>query len=146
MLLLDALYAMGCILLSPYILVMIISRPSFRAGIGARFRPGLQPEPSRQTVWLHGSSAGEIDLLRALTVQIEALPGDYRIVISAFSVSGYTIANKKFPEHTVIYFPIDFSIVVRRFLKVINPELIVLVESELWPNFIATAASESIRR
>ena len=139
MLLLDVLYVAAFIVLSPWILAMIIFRPSFRAGIGARFRPALHAEPSRPTVWLHGSSAGEIDLLRALAGQVETLPGDYRIVISAFAVSGYTAAKKAFPQHTVIYFPVDFSPVVRRFLRVIQPKLIVLVESELWPNFIATS-------
>jgi len=137
--LLDVLYVAAFILLSPWILAMLIFRPSFRAGAIARFIPDLPAEPSRQTVWLHGSSAGEIDLLRALTSQIEALPGDYRIVISAFAVSGYTAAKNAFPQHTVIYFPVDFSPVIRRFLKVIRPDLIVLVESEFWPNFIATS-------
>jgi 3-deoxy-D-manno-octulosonic-acid transferase len=60
-LLLDVLYVVAFILLSPWILVMTIFRPSFRAGMGARFRPALQAEPARQTIWLHGSSAGEID-------------------------------------------------------------------------------------
>jgi 3-deoxy-D-manno-octulosonic-acid transferase len=138
-LLLDVLYVAAFIVLSPWTLGMIIFRPSFRAGIGARFRPALDAEPSRQTIWLHGSSAGEIDLLRALTGKIESLPGNYRIVISVFAVSGYTAAKNAFPQHTVIYFPVDFSPVVRRFLKVVQPNLIVLVESEFWPNFIATS-------
>ena len=139
MLLLDALYAIAFVLLSPWLLLMILIRPGFRAGLVDRFRPALDAAPSRQTVWLHGSSAGEIDLLRALVDGIESLPGDYRIVISAFSVSGHAAANKAFASHTIIYFPVDFSPVVRRFLKVVNPRLIVLVESELWPNFLATA-------
>lgn len=144
MILLDILYAVVLIIASPWIMVMLVLRPAFRAGFRARFRPDLQADASRQTVWLHGSSAGEIDLLRALATQIAALPGDYRIVISAFSISGYTVARKAFPEHAVIYFPIDFSFVVRRFLKLINPRVVVLVESELWPNFIATAARAGI--
>lgn len=139
MFVLDVLYVMAFILLSPWILAMLIMRPSFRAGAGARFIPALHAEPSRQTVWLHGSSAGEIDLLRALTSQIETLPGNYRIVISAFAVSGYTAAKSAFPQHTVIYFPVDFSPVIRRFLKIVRPNLVVLVESEFWPNFIATS-------
>ncbi len=135
---LDLLYAVTLVILSPWVLVMLLLRPSFRAGLGARFRPDLEPEPGRTTVWLHGSSAGEIDLLRALVGPIEALPGKPRIVISAFSISGYTVAKKAFPGHEVIYFPADFSFVVRRFLAVIDPTVIVLVEAEFWPNFIAS--------
>lgn len=144
MLLLDACYVIAFILVSPLILVMLLVRPSFRAGAVDRFWPSLHSAPSRQTVWLHGSSAGEIDLLRALVERIASMPGDYRIVISVFSVSGHAAARKAFPEHPVIYFPVDFSPVVRRFLRTIEPRLIVLVESELWPNFLATVERAGI--
>ena len=138
MMLLDILYAVVVVIASPWILVMLLIRPSFRAGLVKRFSPALEAEPGRPTVWLHGSSAGEIDLLQALVEPVEGLPGDYRVVVSAFSISGYTVAKKAFPQHTVIYFPADFSFIVRRFLKAVHPSLIVLVESELWPNFIST--------
>jgi len=144
MMLLDILYATVFVIALPWVLFMLLTRPAFRAGLRARFRPGLDPDPARKTIWLHGSSAGEIDLLRALVEPEEALPGDYRVVVSAFSISGYTVAKKAFPEHTVIYFPADFSFIVRRFLKAIDPSLIVLVESELWPNFIATVHDAGI--
>ena len=144
MMLLDILYATVFVIALPWVLFMLLTRPAFRAGLRARFRPALEPDPDRRTVWLHGSSAGEIDLLRALVEPVESLPGDHRIVISAFSISGYTVAKKVFPEHEVVYFPADFSFVVRRFLKAIDPSLIVLVESELWPNFIATVHDAGI--
>ena len=144
MMLLDILYATVFVIALPWILFMLLTRPAFRAGLLARFRPGLEHDPARKTIWLHGSSAGEIDLLRALVEPVENLPGSHRIVISAFSISGYTVAKKAFPEHAVIYFPADFSFVVRRFLRAIDPVLIVLVESELWPNFIATVHNAGI--
>ena len=144
MILLDIFYASVIVILSPWILIMLMTRPALRAGLGARLRPDLEPDRTRQTVWMHGSSAGEIDLLRVLVGQIEDLAGDHRIVVSAFSISGYTVAKKAFPAHPVIYFPFDFSFVVRGFLKAIEPGLIVLVESELWPNFISAAHSAAI--
>ena len=144
MLLLDALYLIVIILLSPWLVVMILTRPGFRAGLLARFRPSLDSVSATRTIWLHGSSAGEIRLLHALVDGIESLPQDYRIVISAFSVSGHAAAKKAFSRHTVIYFPVDLSPVVRRFIKAVDPLLIVLVESELWPNFITTACRAGI--
>ena len=144
MMLLDIFYASVIVILSPWILIMLVIRPALRDGLGARFRPGLEPDGSRQTVWMHGSSAGEINLLRVLVDQVEKLAGDHRIVISSFSISGFAIARKEFPAHPVIYFPFDFSFIVRRFLKTIDPGLIVLVESELWPNFISAAHSADI--
>ncbi len=144
MLLLDTSYVIAFTLVSPLLLVLLLVRPGFRAGVVGRFWPALSSSPSRQSVWLHGSSAGEIDLLRALVERIASMPGDYRIVISAFSVSGHTAARKAFPGHPVIYFPVDFSPVVRLFLRTIGPRLIVLVESELWPNFLATVERAGI--
>lgn len=144
MMLLDILYAIVLIIMSPWVLIMLLIRPAFRAGLGARFRPGIDPDPARRSIWLHGSSAGEIDLLRALVGPMERLQGDHRIVISAFSISGYTLAKKTFPEHAVIYFPFDFSFIIRRSLRVIDPSLIVLVESELWPNFISEAHGAAV--
>ncbi len=138
MMLLDILYATVFVIALPWVLFMLLTRPAFRAGLRARFRPGLAPDPERRTIWLHGSSAGEIDLLRALVEPVESLPGDHRIVISAFSISGFTVAKKAFPGHDVIYFPADFSFIVRRFLRAVDPSLIVLVEAEIWPNFITT--------
>lgn len=144
MMFLDILYAIVLLIMSPWVLIMLLIRPAFRAGFGARFSPDVEPDPARRSIWLHGSSAGEIDLLRALIGPMESLRGDHRIVISAFSISGYTLAKKLFPEHAVIYFPFDFSFIIRRFLRVIDPTLIVLVESELWPNFIATVQRADI--
>ncbi len=123
---------------------MLVIRPAFRAGFGERFRLRDSDIPLRNTVWLHGSSAGEINLLRPLVRKMEEESPDNGIVVSAFSISGYTFAKKAFPEHRVIYFPIDFSIVIRRFFRKLQPTLIVLVESEFWPNFFVSAARAAI--
>ena len=69
---------------------------------------------------------------------------DSRIVISAFAISGYTFARKAFPDHRVIYFPADLAFIIRRFFRVLNPVLIIVVESEFWPNFFAVAERSKI--
>lgn len=100
--------------------------------------------PFPESIWLHGSSAGEIDLLRPLVSEIEQQSTGCNIVVSAFSISGFAAAKNAFPQHCVIYLPADFSLVIKRFLKVLRPALIVLIESEFWPNFIATATISGI--
>lgn len=123
---------------------MFLFRPAFRAGLRDRFIPADSDEASGQTVWLHGSSAGEIDLLRPLVKRIEEKCPDVSIVVSAFAISGYTFAKKTFPQLRIIYFPVDLAFVIRRFFRAINPDLIVIVESEFWPNFFAAAEKSKI--
>ena len=139
MLILDLAYLLVFILSSPLWLLLLVLKPAFRPGLGQRFRLAGRGRPATNTVWLHGSSAGEIDLLRPLVGRIEERFPDSSIVVSAFAISGYTFARKTFPNHHVIYFPADLAFIIRRFFRVLNPLLIVIVESEFWPNFLAVA-------
>ena len=123
---------------------MFLFRPAFRAGLRDRFVPADDDQASGPTVWLHGSSAGEIDLLRPLVRRIEEKCPDVNIVVSAFAISGYTFAKKTFPQLRIIYFPVDLAFVIRRFFRAIKPVLIVIVESEFWPNFFAAAKRSKI--
>lgn len=143
MLILDLAYLLVFILLSPLWLLMLAFKPAFRAGLLQRFMPA-KGQAVKESVWLHGSSAGEIDLLRPLVERIETQYPGNSIVISAFAISGYTFARKAFPMHRVIYFPADLSFVVRHFFRVLHPVLIVVVESEFWPNFFAVAERSKI--
>lgn len=144
MLILDIAYFLAFALLSPLWLLLFILKPAFRDGIRNRFIAEQGNKPSAGSVWLHGSSAGEIDLLRPLVARIEERFPEKRIVISAFAISGYTFAKKTFPQHRVIYFPADLAFIVRRFYRALNPVLIVVVESEFWPNFFAVAKDSKI--
>jgi 3-deoxy-D-manno-octulosonic-acid transferase len=143
LLILDFAYLLVFVLSPPRWLLLLALKPAFRAGLRDRFRLAGSGRPAGRTVWLHGASAGEIDLLRPLVGLIEARFSDSSIVISAFAVSGYTYARKTFPEHRVIYFPVDLAFVIRRFFRALQPVLIVIVESEMWREFFrgCTAAT-----
>lgn len=144
MLILDFAYLSVFLLSSPLWLLLFISKPAFRTGLRERFMPGDAGKAAKNSIWLHGSSAGEIDLLRPLIDRIEEEYPDSDIVISAFAVSGYTFAKKAFSRHRVIYFPADLAFIIRRFFRVLDPILIILVESEFWPNFLAAAKRADI--
>jgi 3-deoxy-D-manno-octulosonic-acid transferase len=143
-LILDIAYLLAFALLSPLWLLLFVMKPAFRAGIRHRFIPQHRDGPPRKSVWLHGSSAGEIDLLGPLVARIQERHPDLRIVVSAFAISGYTFAKKAFPQHTVIYFPADLAFIIRRFFRILDPVFIVVVESEFWPNFFAIAKRSKI--
>ena len=144
MLILDLAYLSVFILSSPLWLLLLIIKPAFRTGLRERFVPGEAGKVVRNTIWLHGSSAGEIDLLRPLVSRIEEKYPDSSIVVSVFAVSGYAFAKKAFPNHRVIYFPADLAFIIRRFFRALDPILIIVVESEFWPNFFAAAKRADI--
>lgn len=144
MVILDFAYLLVFVLSLPLWLVLLVLKPAFRAGLKDRFAPPAGSPSGTKTIWLHGSSAGEIDLLRPLIGTIEERHPEVNIVVSAFAMSGHTFAKKTFPRHRVIYLPADLAFVIRRFFDVIQPNLIVVVESEFWPNFFAVAERRGI--
>lgn len=141
---LDLAYLLVFVLTFPLWLLLLVIKPAFRAGLRERFVLAEGRRAINNTVWLHGSSAGELDLLRPLVGRIEQKYPDINIIISAFAVSGYAYAKKAFPNYRVIYFPADLAFVIRRFFRALNPVLIVIVESEFWPNFFAAAKHANI--
>ena len=141
-LILDFGYLLGVLAGMPWFLYRITVRGDWRS-IPRRLGFG-QPPPARGSIWLHGSSAGEISLLRPLIRRLEADHPAAPIVISAYSSTGFAAAWKNYPDARVIYFPLDLSFVVRRFLRRYDPRLVVIVESDFWPNFLRSAHQRAI--
>jgi 3-deoxy-D-manno-octulosonic-acid transferase len=136
-LLLDFGYLVYALLASPWLIARYRSAGG-RLGLKSRLGYALGAR-GRRTIWLHGSSAGEIGLLKPLVELFERDMPEATLVVSAYSATGFAAARKMFACHRVIYFPFDFSFVVRRVLRHLDPRLIVIVEAELWPNFLRTA-------
>jgi len=136
-LLLDIGYLVAALLAIPWFAYRFLARGDTR-NLALRFGFGLGAE-TQDSIWLHGSSAGEIALLVPLVELIERSGAECPIVISAYSSTGLAAARKSFSRHRVIVFPFDLSFVVKRFLARLRPRLIVIVESEFWPNFLRLA-------
>ena len=138
-LLVDILYLLIVTILSPWLLYSFAFKAKFRQGFMARCGLRGLPSPLERCIWLHGSSAGEIMLLKPLVEQLQSQMPNERLVISTYTSTGQQAARKAYPQHTVIYFPFDLSLIVNRFLQRLKPALIIVVESEFWPNFILCA-------
>jgi 3-deoxy-D-manno-octulosonic-acid transferase len=135
-LLLDFAYLLACIVVSPW-LVYRLATGSF-GEVKRRFGVGLGA-PFARSIWLHGSSAGEVALLRPLIALLERDFPSTPLVISAFTATGLAAAAKLYPRHRVVPLPVDLSFVVRRCFRRFDPALVIVAESEFWPNFIAGA-------
>jgi len=141
-LLLNFAYLVVVIVTSPWLIYRLIVRGD-RHGLMTRFGLGLGPG-LENSVWLHGASAGEISLLAPLVELLERDMPATPLVISAYSSTGLAAARRAYPKHRVILFPFDLTFVVARFLALFDPRLIVIVESEFWPNFLSAAQRQKI--
>jgi len=99
----------------------------------------------RRVVWLHAVSVGEVMAATELVRELrKALPG-WVIAVSTTTETGQRLARERFgAESPVFYLPLDFAVLVRRYLRALHPEMLVLMESELWPNLMDVCASEGV--
>lgn len=139
--LLDFAYTVALLLGIPYLLVRSLRTGRYRNHIRDKLiGPGTPlTDNSRPVAWFHGVSVGEVHLLRQVVREFRERHPDWQLVVSATTDTGLAEARKHFPDLTVVPYPFDFSWAVRRALRAVNPRLIVLAESEMWPNFLRAA-------
>ena len=134
---------------APYWLVRMATSGRYRAGLAGRLGRvpkglGAQVSGSRGTVWVHAVSVGEVMAAVGLVRELrEALPG-WVVAVSTTTETGQRLAKKRLEGSPVFYMPLDFRVVVRRYLEVVRPKLVVMMESELWPRLIEECAREGI--
>jgi 3-deoxy-D-manno-octulosonic-acid transferase len=115
---------------------------------GQRF--GILPEvlrkigPSRP-IWVHAVSVGEVLGIKNFVERLHAKFPERKIVLSTTTKTGNDIAGKVLGEKVLkFYFPLDFSFIVKRVIGLINPRLLIIMETELWPNLIMELSRRKI--
>jgi len=127
-----------CILGIPLYLLI---KPSRRSQFFQRFGRGLERPVHRKTktIWIHALSVGEVTSACPLVKELARRKGEsINIIFSATTRSGRELAGRLLAPvcDTIIYFPFDVAPVVTYFLKKLNPDLFILIETDFWPNFI----------
>jgi 3-deoxy-D-manno-octulosonic-acid transferase len=104
------------------------------------FLPDL-PESEQETVWIHCVSVGETNAAKPLIEELLINFPNSRIVISNTTKTGHELAEKLFSEQAalIFYFPFDWKNTVRRSLRHIKPKIVLLMETEIWFNFVREA-------
>ena len=125
---------------APWWLVRMATSGRYRAGLAQRlgFLPAGVDETvrDREVIWLHAVSVGEVLAATELVRQLRAaLPG-WIIAVSTTTETGQKLARERFADAPVFYLPLDFGWIVRRYLYLLKPKLLILMESELWPNLM----------
>ena len=91
------------------------------------------------TIWVHAVSVGEVLAVSKLVEELHRQFASYRVVVSTTTDTGQALARQRFGEGNVFYFPMDFSFAIRPYLRALRPELVVIAETEFWPNFLRLA-------
>lgn len=144
----SALAAVALLLSSPVWLYRLLRHSKYRAGLAERF--GRVPErlrdsQHRPTIWVHAVSVGEVLAVSELISELQQRAPSYRIAVSTTTATGQNLARERFGAANVFYFPIDFAFAVRPYLRALRPELIVVAETEFWPNFLRLARQSGAR-
>jgi 3-deoxy-D-manno-octulosonic-acid transferase len=131
----------GLLLSSPYWLVQMLRTGKYRAGVGERLGrvpPRLRGD-ARPAIWVHAVSVGEVLAVSGVVRELRARFPGRRVVVSTTTATGQKLARERFGAESVFYFPLDFAFAIRPWLRALRPELVVLAETEFWPNFLRLA-------
>ena len=141
----DMGYLIFFVLASPYFLIKILRTGKYRKGFRERLGAVERRESQSPCVWIHGVSVGEVLTAKPFVAEFERRHPDWEVVISSTTNTGIEVAKKHYPHKRVFYFPLDFSCVTSRVIKKIRPSVILLMELEVWPNFIRAAEKEGAK-
>jgi 3-deoxy-D-manno-octulosonic-acid transferase len=145
----NILFLIFFALSSPYYFWRMRRRGGWRAGFGERFAiydaALKQALTNRHVIWIHAVSVGEVNLCTQLINALEPRVPNVKFVVSCTTTTGMAELRRRLPTRvSKIYYPVDRRKFVRRALATVNPEAIILVEAEIWPNFLWRAADLKI--
>ncbi len=153
--LLNLLYALLLFAVGPWILYRRMAQGRYKQGwseklfgsvpylaINKAQRPTQLQDA--KTIWFHAVSVGELQVIRPLVERATSELPSARLLITTSTDSGLELAKKLYSQHSVSFAPLDFTWAIDRALNRINPDLIVLAELELWPNWILNASKRQI--
>ncbi|MCF7793751.1 MAG: 3-deoxy-D-manno-octulosonic acid transferase [Candidatus Cloacimonetes bacterium] len=95
-------------------------------------------------VWIHAASMGEVNAVKTLITELLQKYAHTDFVLSTMTATGQDAARKISPKLKTIFLPLDFCIPMKRLFKKLNPELIILVETEFWPNMLFLAKKKKV--
>ena len=122
-----------------------MARGKYRRGFWQR--TGFYPDEikGQSPIWIHAVSVGEVIASSSLIKSLRKEYPDIKIILSTVTDTGQQIAKGKIKEADyIIYFPFDFSWSVKRALNTINPIICIIMETELWPNFLREANKKAV--
>ncbi|EKE02347.1 MAG: 3-deoxy-D-manno-octulosonic-acid transferase (KDO transferase) [uncultured bacterium] len=124
--------------LSPVILMAFAIEPKLRAGFWQKIGFYSNLSHNKPTVWFHAVSVGEVNAIEGLVKKFRQEFPEHNLVLTTVTRTGRQVAQNKLANtvNAIVYFPYDFNFSVRSAIKAIKPQLVVIAETEIWPNFV----------
>jgi 3-deoxy-D-manno-octulosonic-acid transferase len=146
----SLLMTLAAIVTSPYWIFQGMRHGKYLSNLKERLGfsfPGLRVLPAQRdgAMWIHAVSVGEVLSGVALAQKLRQTYPARPLVISTTTLTGQALARErmKFAD-AVIYFPLDWAFSVRRVLEAVRPSLVIVLETEIWPNFLREAAKRKV--
>ena len=144
---LNLLYILLLLLFSPWMLWRRVTQGRYRHGWKCKLwglLPRIPQNSESKTLWFHAVSVGELQVIRPLVERAEREFPLVKILVTTSTDAGFALACKLYNKHTVSYAPMDFSWAISNALSRVQPDLIILAELELWPNWIRLSTRRKI--
>jgi 3-deoxy-D-manno-octulosonic-acid transferase len=146
----SLLMGFAALLLVPYWLVQSLRTGKYLSNLGQRLGfsfPSLANMPADRpgAIWIHAVSVGEALSGMTLARRLKEAYPNRPLIVSTTTLTGQALARERMPfADAVIYFPLDWRFCVRRALKAVRPSLVLVLETEIWPNFLREAERRKV--
>ncbi len=140
----DSIYLTASVLGAPYMLFKMLTSERHRSGLYQRFGIVSERTSKKPGIWIHGASVGEVITAKSIVEKIDREFPEWETFISTTTNTGYSVAKQNFSGKPIFYFPVDLSWITRKVLRRIRPSCIILIELEIWPNFLVSVYEENI--
>lgn len=144
------LYDIGFFIFSIFYLPTLIFKGKLHGDFAERFgkfadEKRRQLEQAQGAIWIQAVSVGEVALCKGLIPELMKAYPQKKIVLSTITKTGNDLARKLFSDKAIIiYFPLDFSVVVKKAVSLIRPSLYIMIETEIWPNVLKELSAHKI--
>jgi 3-deoxy-D-manno-octulosonic-acid transferase len=146
----SVLMGLAALLTAPYWLIQGLRHGKYLSNLGERLGfslPALEKLPADRpgAIWIHAVSVGEALSGVALAKRMKEAYPKRPLIVSATTLTGHALAKERMPfADAVIYFPFDWAFCVRRVLDAVKPALAIVLETEIWPNFLHESKKRNI--
>ncbi len=146
----SLLMAIAVVLLTPYWVIKGMTQGKYLSNLSERLGfsyPALEKLPKERTgaIWLHAVSVGEALSSVALAKKLKEKYPERPLIVSTTTITGQSIARERMPfADAAIYFPLEWAFCVKRALAAVKPAIVIVLETEIWPNFVREARRSGV--
>ena len=123
---------------APWWLWKMATTHKYREGLMERLgRVPTRLKSTRPVIWLHAVSVGEVLAVSHLVLELDRAFPAHQLLISTTTRTGQILARERFGAHRVFYWPLDLPWAIGAYLNALQPKLLILAETEFWPNLLS---------